>query len=83
MEDVSDESILDCTEPLAFLYRLHLPGQSGSARAVWDPHKDARRMETGMRYLVAADTGGTFTDIAVYDAREKRVLYGKSLTRYD
>ena len=36
-----------------------------------------------MRYLVAADTGGTFTDIAVYDAHERRVLYGKSLTRYD
>ena len=36
-----------------------------------------------MRYLVAADTGGTFTDIAVYDAEQRRVLYGKSLTRYD
>ena len=36
-----------------------------------------------MRYLVAADTGGTFTDIAVYDALERRVRYGKSLTRYD
>lgn len=36
-----------------------------------------------MRYLVAADTGGTFTDIAVYDAEARRVLYGKSLTRYD
>ncbi len=36
-----------------------------------------------MRYLVAADTGGTFTDIAVYDAHERRVLYGKSLPRYD
>ncbi len=36
-----------------------------------------------MRYLVAADTGGTFTDVAVYDARTRRVSYGKTLTRYD
>ncbi len=36
-----------------------------------------------MRYLVAADTGGTFTDVAVYDAQARRVSYGKTLTRYD
>ncbi len=35
-----------------------------------------------MRYLVAADTGGTFTDVAVYDAQTRRVSYGKTLTRY-
>lgn len=36
-----------------------------------------------MRYLAAADTGGTFTDVAVYDAVTKRVVYGKALTNYD
>ena len=34
-------------------------------------------------YRVGVDIGGTFTDIAVYDAEQRRVLYGKSLTRYD
>jgi N-methylhydantoinase A len=36
-----------------------------------------------MRYMIAADTGGTFTDVAVYDAQEQRVVYGKTLTNYD
>lgn len=35
-----------------------------------------------MRYLVAADTGGTFTDVAVYDSLSNCVSYGKTLTRY-
>lgn len=35
-----------------------------------------------MRYMVAADTGGTFTDIAVYDAQTQSVVYGKALTNY-
>jgi len=35
------------------------------------------------RYLVAADTGGTFTDVAVYDMRERSVKYGKTLTNYE
>ena len=35
-----------------------------------------------MRYMVAADTGGTFTDIAVYDAQTQGVVYGKALTNY-
>lgn len=34
-----------------------------------------------MRYMVAADTGGTFTDIAVYDAQTQGVVYGKALDR--
>ena len=32
--------------------------------------------------MVAADTGGTFTDVAVYDACERKVSYGKTLTNY-
>ena len=32
--------------------------------------------------MVAADTGGTFTDVAVYDATQGRVSYGKTLTNY-
>ncbi len=35
-----------------------------------------------MRYMVAADTGGTFTDVAVYDAQTQTVSYSKSLTDY-
>jgi N-methylhydantoinase A len=33
--------------------------------------------------FLAADTGGTFTDLAAYDAATGRVLYAKSLTTYD
>lgn len=32
--------------------------------------------------MVAADTGGTFTDVAVYDADTRQVSYGKTLTDY-
>jgi N-methylhydantoinase A len=32
--------------------------------------------------LVAADTGGTFTDLAVYDRRSGRLRFGKTLTTY-
>lgn len=35
-----------------------------------------------MSILVAADTGGTFTDVAVYDAAAREVRYGKTLTDY-
>ncbi len=35
-----------------------------------------------MAYLVAADTGGTFTDIAVYDPASRRIRFGKTLTTY-
>ena len=35
-----------------------------------------------MQYLVAADTGGTFTDLAVYDPQAGRIRFGKTLTTY-
>lgn len=35
-----------------------------------------------MTYLIAADTGGTFTDLAAYDSETGRVVYAKSLTTY-
>lgn len=35
-----------------------------------------------MRFMIAADTGGTFTDVGVYDAVTHEVQYGKSLTNY-
>jgi N-methylhydantoinase A len=35
-----------------------------------------------MRYLVAADTGGTFTDLVVHDVRDNRTEFGKTLTNY-
>ena len=31
-----------------------------------------------MRYLLAADTGGTFTDIVVFDQRTKATQFGKT-----
>lgn len=34
------------------------------------------------RYLVAADTGGTFTDLAVYDTSSGQTTFGKTLTTY-
>ena len=35
-----------------------------------------------MSLIVAADTGGTFTDLAIYDLRERRLTCSKSLTTY-
>jgi len=35
-----------------------------------------------MTYILAADTGGTFTDLAAYDREKGRVIYTKSLTTY-
>ncbi|MES2944409.1 MAG: hydantoinase/oxoprolinase family protein [Pseudomonadota bacterium] len=35
-----------------------------------------------MTTLIATDTGGTFTDIAVYDIATHRMRYGKTLTNY-
>ena len=33
-------------------------------------------------YLIAADTGGTFTDVAAFDSASHRIFYGKALTNY-
>jgi N-methylhydantoinase A/oxoprolinase/acetone carboxylase beta subunit len=33
-----------------------------------------------MRYLLAADTGDTFTDIVVFDQRTKATQFGKGLS---
>lgn len=35
-----------------------------------------------MRYLIAADTGGTFTDLAVHDTQNGQTYFGKTLTTY-
>ncbi|MDF2119422.1 hydantoinase/oxoprolinase family protein [Roseiarcaceae bacterium H3SJ34-1] len=35
-----------------------------------------------MALLIAADTGGTFTDLAAYDTATRRVTFSKSLTTY-
>lgn len=35
-----------------------------------------------MTYILAADTGGTFTDLAAYDRERGRVIYTKSLTTH-
>ena len=35
-----------------------------------------------MALLIAADTGGTFTDLAAYDTKAGRILFSKSLTTY-
>ena len=35
-----------------------------------------------MGHLVAADTGGTFTDVAVYDPEGGQIRFGKALTTY-
>ena len=36
-----------------------------------------------VRYLIAADTGGTFTDIVVHDRQTNCTQFGKTLTNYD
>jgi N-methylhydantoinase A len=33
-------------------------------------------------YLIAADTGGTFTDVVAFDSSSGRISYGKALTSY-
>lgn len=35
-----------------------------------------------MTQYIAADTGGTFTDVTVYDAEEGQIRFGKTLTTY-
>lgn len=41
------------------------------------PRRSARQ-----RFLVAADTGGTFTDLAVFDTASGETRFGKTLTTY-
>ena len=36
-----------------------------------------------MSFIVAADTGGTFTDLAAFDREQGRIVYTKSLTTHD
>ena len=36
-----------------------------------------------MSYILAADTGGTFTDLAAYNDTDGSIVYTKSLTTYD
>jgi N-methylhydantoinase A len=36
-----------------------------------------------LRYIVAADTGGTFTDLAAFDREQGKLISTKSLTTYD
>ena len=36
-----------------------------------------------MGFILAADTGGTFTDVTAYDTASGRIVYSKSLTTYD
>ena len=36
-----------------------------------------------MKYLLAADTGGTFTDVVVHDSVSGRTEFGKRLTNYE
>jgi N-methylhydantoinase A len=33
-------------------------------------------------YLIAADTGGTFTDVVAFDSSSGRISYGRALTSY-
>src|SRR5690625_1515687 len=34
------------------------------------------------KYLIAADTGGTFTDVVAFDSSNGQISYGKALTNY-
>ena len=40
------------------------------------------QVEDAMTYILAADTGGTFTDLAAYDRERGRIVYTKTLTTY-
>jgi N-methylhydantoinase A len=39
-------------------------------------------MNAKTRYLLAVDTGGTFTDVAVHDTETRETRFGKTLTNY-
>ncbi|MDI6029399.1 hydantoinase/oxoprolinase family protein [Corticibacterium sp. UT-5YL-CI-8] len=41
-----------------------------------------RSENSGLRFLIAADTGGTFTDLAVFDTVTGETRFGKTLTTY-
>lgn len=43
---------------------------------------ESAKQKSSGRYLVAADTGGTFTDLAVYDLETGTTKFGKTLTTY-
>jgi N-methylhydantoinase A len=43
---------------------------------------DVTADDHGRRYLIAADTGGTFTDLAVFDTQTGETRFGKTLTTY-
>jgi N-methylhydantoinase A len=36
-----------------------------------------------MTFILAVDTGGTFTDLVVYDTERRSLAFSKSLTTYD
>lgn len=46
------------------------------------PTMDHVEEKAARRYLIAADTGGTFTDLAVYDLATGTTKFGKTLTTY-
>lgn len=43
---------------------------------------ESLEQKASRRYLIAADTGGTFTDLAVYDLKSGETTFGKTLTTY-
>ena len=66
-------------------YQVHFwgwPPGAQSTTLAYQPVK-ADRESKGLGHFIAADTGGTFTDIAVYDPASGRIRFGKTLTTYD
>src|SRR5436305_7356279 len=51
----------------------------GLRRRYGGSHREQRQM----KYLLAADTGGTFTDVVVHDSVSGRTEFGKRLTNYE
>lgn len=56
---------------------------TGPLRAVSSPTVCLLRLEKGVSYMLAADTGGTFTDLVGYDRERQSLFFGKTLTRPD
>src|SRR5689334_10620311 len=53
-----------------------------TSRSRWPAHRPSRSSRH-VSYILAADTGGTFTDLAAYEKGSGRMVYTKSLTTYD
>lgn len=58
-------------------------GSAGGSQTLQSSANNTRESsKVESTYLIAADTGGTFTDVVAFDSSSGRISYGKALTSY-